>query len=385
MIKSKFIQKAIFPTAVALGTFASLFVIASTGAQSPGSKLTVQSTNVSALPLQKQLHTTTLKGFGEIVPAEITQLSTRVSGTVVEWSDKFVRGGIVKKGEVLFRLEDSRYQAELKNAESELFGAKAVLERELGLAKVAKSELERINASERNRLFLREPQINSAYAAVSSAEARLISAKYNLESTVSRAPFDALVVERNLGLGQYVVEGSSVAVLYNVETAEVIVPLAKFDSQFLPNDLSAQTAKVSLPGSQLTTQGQLSRDLKLTDAQTRSNSLVVTIKNLYQNAGAGNTFQFGDYVEVEFNGKAINDVYRVPESLVSNNQVWIMNGEFKLERRDVDVVRNENGYAIVKDGFKSVDKLVTTLPEYPYQGMPVKLITAGNEGSGDKL
>jgi multidrug efflux system membrane fusion protein len=375
MLKNRFFKKALLPTCIALATAASFVVISSTGGQSANNaKTPVQSTNITTLPINKVNHETRLKGYGEIVPAEITQLSTRVSGTVVYWSDKFIRGGVVKESEVLYRLEDSRYQAALKNAEAILLDAKAILERELGFSKVAKSELERINATDKNSLFLREPQINSAYAAVKSAEAQLVSANTNLASTIGKAPYDALVVERNIGLGQYVTEGTSIAVLYNVNKAEVVVPMAKFDSQFLPDTMADRTAKITLPNSTLAIDGQLSRQLKLTDSLTRTNSVIVTINDLYQHKQGGMSFQFGDYVQVEFAGKAIEDVYKIPESLVSNNQIWIVNEKNVFERREVSVLRNENGFALINGGFKPLDKLATSLPEYPYIGMPVKVI-----------
>lgn len=375
MPKNSFIQKAIFPTAVTLVTLASFFVISAT-ASDPLKKGgdTIQSTNISTAPLQPMTHQTQLKGYGEIEPAEVTQLSTQVSGVVVHWSDDFVRGGIIKKGEVLFTLEDSRYQAQYINAEAEILSAKADLERELGLAKVAKSELERINSKDKNSLFLREPQINSAYAAVKSAEAALVSAKIDLDSTVSKAPFDALVVERNIGLGQYVNLGNSIAVLYNIENAEIVVPIAKFDGQFLPANLQGHTAQIKVPTSDWSVTGQLSRQLGLTNNETRTNSLVVTINDLYQQKHGAVSLQFGDYVQVEFAGKALDNVYKVPENLVNSNQIWVVNPDNKLERRNVVVIRNENGFAIISDGIKRGDQLVTSVPEYPYQGMPVKVV-----------
>lgn len=372
MMKNNVIKNILFPTCIVLATIGSFVVFSSTAKQQSGSNsVSVQSTNITTSEISRVTHEIRLKGYGEIVPMEVTQLSTRVNGTVVEWAEKFVRGGLVEKGEVLFKLEDSRYQAELKNAEADLLSAKADLEEELGRSKVAKSELERINSNDKNSLFLREPQINSAYGAVLSAEARLILAKNNLESTVTRAPFDALVVERTIGLGQFINAGNSVAVLYNVQTAEIEMPIAKFDSQFLPLNFKDQQAKVSLPDSNLSATGTLSRQLKLTDNLTRSNTVIVTIKDLYQQNQGAVSLQFGDYVEVEFAGRVLEDIYMIPEYLVNNSQVWIMNDKNVLQRRDVSLVRNENGYAIINGGFEAADKLVTSVPENPHQGMAV--------------
>jgi multidrug efflux system membrane fusion protein len=380
MLKNKFIQTAILPVCITLVTLVSFAVISATANKTPKNRQgKVQSTNITTSPLQTVRYETRLKGYGEIVPAEVTQLSTRVSGTVVYWSSQFVRGGIINKEQVLFRLEDSRYLSELKTAEAAILSAKADLEQELGLAQVAKSELARINSDAKNRLFLREPQIQSAYAALQSAEARLILAKTNLQSTVIKAPYDALVVERNLGLGQYISAGSAIAVLYNISSAEIVVPMAKFDSQFLPANMAGQTVKVTLANSQLSLPGQLSRQLKLTDNATRTNSVIVTMKDLYRQQANSLSLQFGDYVEVEFGGKAIAAAYKIPESLLSNNRIWVVNPQSELEQRDVSVVRHENGFAIIDQGFQPLDKLVTTVPEYPYKGMPVKVIVATAE------
>ena len=376
MIK-KFVKNALLPSGIILTTLVSFVVISSTANRDGASnKVDVKSTNITSTSLESLSVDVQLKGYGEIVPVEVSALSTRVSGTVESWSESFVRGQIVKRGDELFRLEDSRYRSELKQAKAALMSAKAELEQELGLAKVAKSELERINSTQKNRLFLREPQIQSAYAAEQSAQAQVTLAQTNLDSTVIKAPFDGLIVERNLGLGQFINAGSPVATLYNVNRAEVLVPLAKFDSQFLPPNMGDQQVTVRLPNTQAAAQGRLSRQLKLTDSQSRTNSVIVTIENLYQSQ-----LQFGDYVEVSFSGQRLDEVFKVPESLVSNNQVWVVNNKSELEQREVVIARHQNGFAIVKGNFKTTDKLATVLPEYPYQGMPVKVVLATSSDS----
>eukprot|EP00581_Thalassiosira_minuscula_P037650 CAMPEP_0184456798 /NCGR_PEP_ID=MMETSP0740-20130409/28016_1 /TAXON_ID=385413 /ORGANISM="Thalassiosira miniscula, Strain CCMP1093" /LENGTH=51 /DNA_ID=CAMNT_0026829027 /DNA_START=18 /DNA_END=169 /DNA_ORIENTATION=+ len=47
-------------------------------------------------------------------------LSAQVSGEVVSWNPKFVAGGLVKRGEVLFSVEKDTYEAALWQAEAEL-------------------------------------------------------------------------------------------------------------------------------------------------------------------------------------------------------------------------------------------------------------------------
>ncbi len=386
MTKSTVIKNLVFPTCIVLVTAATFIGFRLSAQQSPvTSAVNVLSANITTSPIRQVAHETKIKGFGEVMPAEVTALSTRVSGTVVAWADGFVRGGVVKQGEVLFKLEDSRYVAELKNAQSELLRAKAVLEQELGRSKVAKSELERINAQDQNKLFLREPQINSAYGEVLAAEAAVVLAQKNLDSTTIKAPYNALVVERNIGLGQFVAIGSAVATLYNIDKAEIEVPIAKFDSRFLPVQIDGQQVKVHLPNSDFFVSGRLSRSLKLTDNRTRANSLIVTVDKLYEQRQDGQSLQFGDYVEVEINGRVLERVYKIPEYLVSNNQVWTMTPQNQLALRGVVTLRNEGGFAIIQQGFEQRDKLVVSVPENPHPGMAVNEVALASDERKEKL
>ncbi len=68
-----------------------------------------------------------------------------------------------------------------------------------------------------------------------SAQAALKRANRDLENCRVVAPYDALVVERDVGVGQFVTSGSRVATLNNIEVAEVHVPIAGFDSAFCRN------------------------------------------------------------------------------------------------------------------------------------------------------
>jgi multidrug efflux pump subunit AcrA (membrane-fusion protein) len=63
----------------------------------------------------------------------------------------------------------------------------------------------------------------------------------------------------------------------------------------------------------------------------------------------------------------------LPQELVTNRTVWIVDGEQKLEPRTVAVLREEGEFYLISEGLKNDDRIVTTLPEYPQKGMEVKL------------
>lgn len=319
-------------------------------------------------------HQVIINSYGEVQPLENTQLSAQVSGEVVSWHPSFVAGGVVGRGETLFTIEKDNYEAAVLQAEAELARAQAVLIEEQAQAKVAEDEAKRFPNKARTDLFLRKPQVLSAQASVKSAQAALKRAQRDLDNCEITAPYDALVVSRNVGVGQFVSMGAQVAELNNIETAEVIIPIAGFDSVFLPERVKGVTATVIKTGlNGFTRQAVIDRDLGIVDNTTRMSSLVVRIEDPYGLTNQQPAIKFGTYVQVNFAGTMLNNIYRLPQELVNNQTVWIVNDEQQLEPRKVKVIREEGEYFYISDGLQVNDKLVTTLPEYPQKGMAVKI------------
>ncbi|MBB1292359.1 MAG: multidrug efflux system membrane fusion protein [Pseudoalteromonas rhizosphaerae] len=319
-------------------------------------------------------HQVMINSYGEVKPLENTQLSAQVSGEVVSWHPNFVAGGIVGRGEVLFTIEKDNYEAAVLQAEAELARAQAMLIEEQAQAKVAEDEAKRFPSKARTDLFLRKPQVLSAQASVKSAQAGLKRAQRDLDNCEVTAPYDALVINRNVGVGQFVSMGAQVAELNNIETAEVIIPIAGFDSVFLPERVKGVTATVIKTGlNGFTRQAVIDRDLGIVDNATRMSSLVVRIDDPYGLVNKQPAIKFGTYVQVNFAGTMLNNIYRLPQELVNNQMVWIVNDEQQLEPRKVKVIREEGEFFYISDGLEADDQLVVTLPEYPQKGMAVKI------------
>ncbi|MBB1340711.1 efflux RND transporter periplasmic adaptor subunit [Pseudoalteromonas sp. SR45-6] len=319
-------------------------------------------------------HQVIINSYGEVKPLESTRLSAQVSGEVVSWHPHFVVGGIVARGETLFTIEKDNYEAALLQAQAELAQAKSQLIEEQAQAQVAADEVKRFPGKERTALFLREPQVLSAQASVKSAQARLKRAQRDLDNCEVTAPYDALVVSRDIGVGQYINMGTQIGELNNIETAEVIIPIAGFDSVFLPERVKGITATVIKTGLHgFTRQAVVDRDLGIVDSATRMSSLVVRIDDPYGLVNKQQAIKYGSYVQVNFAGTMLNNIYRLPQELVNNQMVWIVNDEQQLEPRKVKVIREEGEFFYISDGLEADDQLVITLPEYPQKGMAVKI------------
>ncbi|MEM5479214.1 efflux RND transporter periplasmic adaptor subunit [Pseudoalteromonas fuliginea] len=329
---------------------------------------------VQVEPVAANDHQVIINSYGEVKPLENTQLSAQVSGEVLSWHPNFVAGGVVARGETLFTIEKDNYEAAVLVAEAELARAQAGLIEEQAQAQVAEDEAKRFPSKARTDLFLRKPQVLSAQASVKSAQAALKRAQRDLDNCDVTAPYDALVISRNIGVGQFVAMGSQVAELNNIETAEVIIPIAGFDSVFLPERIKGITATIIQKGlNSFTREGVIDRDLGIVDNATRMSSLVVRIEDPYGLKNKQPAIKFGSYVQINFAGAMLNNIYRLPQELVNNKTVWIVNEEQQLEPRKVTVIREEGEYFYISDGLQANDKLVITLPEYPQKGMAVKI------------
>jgi RND family efflux transporter MFP subunit len=329
--------------------------------------VTVESVTVNS-------HQVVINSYGEIQPLESTLLAAQVSGEVTSWHPNFIAGGVVAKGETLFTIEKDNYEAAVLQAEADLTRAQAALIEEQAQAQVAEDEAKRFPNKTHTDLFLRKPQVLSAQASVKSAQAALKRANRDLDNCNVTAPYDALIVSRNIGVGQFVSMGTQVAELNNIETAEVIVPIAGFDSVFLPKRVKGVKATVIQKGlNSFTREGVIDRDLGIVDSATRMSSLVVRINDPYGLKSTAPAIKFGSYVQVNFAGALLNNIYKLPQALVNNKIVWVVNEKNELEARNVTVIREEGEFFYVSDGLYSDDKLVLTLPEYPQKGMQVRV------------
>lgn len=329
---------------------------------------------VSVESLKSEYHQVRITGHGELRPVEKTMLSAQVAGEVTKWHPNFVAGGLVKRGELLFEIEPDSYEVALLQAQSQLAQAQAALIEEQGRADVAKREAKSLPDSKVTDLYLRKPQLLSAKASVKLAEASVKLAKRDLDNTRVVAPYDALVVSRNLGSGQFVSTGMNIGELYNIETAEVRLPVAGFDQSFLPNQVRGASAQISTRGQfPISRTGTIVRDSGLVDANTRMTYLVVQIEDPYSLTLNQPKMIFGTYVEVEFDGQSLNNVFVLPQELVSNRSVWVLDEENKLRTQEVEVLREEGKQFLISGGLSEGQRVVTTLPEYPQIGAEVRL------------
>lgn len=331
---------------------------------------------VTVLSVTPESYQVNIDTWGEVQPKESTQLSSFVGGEVVEIHPVFSAGGLVNKGEVLVIVDESDYQASLVEAEANLAAAQADLEQEIALAEVAKEEWATVSKEKVSALALRKPQLLSAKARLKASEAALSRAQRNLERCKVKAPYDALILSRQIGLGQVVNQGSVIGEIYNIESAEVILPIAGFDAPFLPKNFKELPAFLTVAdNTQLTRTVKIDRDLGVVDRTTRMANLVAVIDDPYGLRSNVPAVKFGSYVKVTVPGVTLNNVVTVEQEIVINNRVWVVDQQNKLLEREVVVLREEGTQALISEGLQAGERLATQIPEYPQDGMLVEIST----------
>jgi HlyD family secretion protein len=162
---------------------------------------------------------------GTLEAVETVDVGTQVSGIVQELYADFNK--IVKKGQIIAKLDPSLIQTQIEQQEANVTRAQADLERLRVTLADANQKLERAKAMWEKNLIPRtdletaEVNVKSADAQIKSAEAGLVQAraslnnqKVNLEHTIISAPIDGIVISRNVDVGQTVQASMQAPTLY---------------------------------------------------------------------------------------------------------------------------------------------------------------------------
>ena len=349
---------------------------------------------VEVKPVAKTTSRVIIHGTGTVQVAQEVTITMQVSGSVTEISPNFVAGGFFQTGELLFAVDPADYELAVQSAGASLAKATSNLSLVEGNALIAKQEWQRLHPDETpNPLVIHEPQLKAARANLAAAQAVLQQTQLNLQRTRIVAPFNCRVSSRQVGLGQYVRNGSNVAMLADTDSAEIIIPLPLHELRWL--DIPAQTEQKNGPSATIqlnsdgTTRqwhGRLIRSLGEADPKGRMVRVVVRVDNPYSSinpqkqAEARADLIPGMYVEVALQGKKLSDIYVLPASaLRDNSTAWIMDNDNKLRTRKINLIRREANSIWIEQGLQEGDMVITTSLVGGADGMQLRTVEVEKE------
>lgn len=312
-----------------------------------------------------------VSSYGVVQPKYETNMVSQVSGLITDLSDDFVRGGFVKKGQLLATIDASDYEAALIEAQASYASAVASLELEKAQGKVAEKEWQRIIHTAPTELSLRKPQLAQEIARVKAAEASVKRATRNLERTKITAPYDAIIESRNVGLGSFVSVGKELGKLLNIKIAKVRLPVADNQLQFLSKQgVGATVTLVSdFSGAKQQWQATIVRSEGVIDSNSRMNYLVAEITDPYAKENGKTVIQFGTYVNAKIDGLHIDSAALIARHLVNNNQVPVLDKDNKLAYQTVDILRQQGEQVVISNGLGQGDKIIVSALDFPVEGM----------------
>ena len=320
---------------------------------------------------------------GTVTPHRDTTLVSEVGGKILEVSPSFNAGGYVAAGDVLVRIDDRDYQAALLRARASVETAEANLAQEKGRAEVALREWRKLNdnvqrSQEARDLYLRKPQLEQAEAQLLSAQADLRKAQDDLERTVIRAPYDALIQEKQSDLGRYVAPGTPIARVFAVDFAEVrlAIPQSKLAYLDLPGVTGYETDKAPLvdlytdsAGDVIHWSARLNRTEAALDERSRVLFAIARIDDPYA-IGVDNTepLRVGTFVKANILGKEMSDLVMLPRYVVrAGNLVWVVDEQMTLRNRQVTTLKTSGDEIYVSSGlqdFGTIFSLVVYVFEF---------------------
>lgn len=174
----------------------------------PSTKVNVVKAIVKDVPLYEEFVAQTF-GLSDV------DIRTRVEGWVT--SVNFKEGSTVKKGDLLYVIDDVQYKTRVDHEASDLTRSKTELVR-------AQNELSRVkplaelNALSKKDLDNATASFEAAQAQVQASEASLSNAKTELGYTRVYSPFDGIIGISNVRVGDYVSRGGASSILTTVSS-----------------------------------------------------------------------------------------------------------------------------------------------------------------------
>ncbi|HDS3777821.1 efflux RND transporter periplasmic adaptor subunit [Enterobacter roggenkampii] len=328
---------------------------------------------------------------GRIEAVESVQLRPRVSGYIdkVNYTD----GQEVKKGEVLFTIDDRTYRAALEQAQANLARTKTQ-------ASLAQSEANRTDKLINTHLVSREEWEQRRSAAVQAqadiraAQAAVDAAQLNLDFTKVTAPIDGRASRALITSGNLVTAGDTASVLTTLVSQKTVYVYFDVDEstylhyqnlarsgQGASSNHTALPVEIGLTGEEgYPHQGKVD----FLDNQLTPSTGTIRMRALLDNSQR--QFTPGLFARVRLPGSAEFKATLIDDKAVLTDQdrkyVYIVDKEGKAQRRDITPGRLADGLRIVRQGLNPGDKVIVEgLQKVFMSGMPVNAKTVAMTAS----
>ncbi len=377
---------------------------------------------VRVIPAVSMTVTPRVIGYGYVEPSQTWDAISEVSGKIIEIRPELKKGGFVKKGAILLRLDPSTYglaesrgQADVMNVDAqlkELEQSRKNNERLLAVEKrsleLSGQELERkrelfkqgfISASDLeseekaflaqqtsvnnliNALDLIPSQRKAILAQKESGEFTLTERRLDVEKTIIRAPFDCRLSEVNVDLNQFAGVGTVLLKADSIAAVEIPVQLSPdaFVNLLPPgpklrlgDDISMDkirraigiSAIVRLPlfSQEAVWPAVFARTSESIDPITGAMTVYVSVERPYEKVIPSKRPPLlpNFYCEVELKGQARKNRFAIPLNALHDGYVYVVGPDQRLLFQKVHPDFVQGDVVIIKEGLTEDSLVVVT-------------------------
>jgi len=292
------------------------------------------------------------------------KIRAQVSGYLVK--RPYTEGSFVKKGELLFELDPSKFKTALDQAQGDLAKAQALLLK-TKLDVERDTPLARQGAISRKELDDSVQSYSAAKGSVAAAQAGVEQAKLNLSWTRITAPIDGVVGIAKAQIGDLIDANSELTSMSTLDPLRVYFPIS--EQEYLgaaeklqqaystpDEDKKALLSLILSDGSTYPHQGKFF----LADRQVDIKTGTIRVEALFPNPG--NLLRPGQYARIRAVTKTHKGALLVPQRAVSelqgNYQVVVVKADNIAEIRPVQVGERIGSRWIVSRGLQPGERVV---------------------------
>ncbi|WP_286890195.1 efflux RND transporter periplasmic adaptor subunit [Pseudoalteromonas sp. ESRF-bin5] len=322
--------------------------------------------NVLVKPVQSwHTYTTRLES-----PQEVA-LMPRVSGVIEQIT--FNEGDLVKKGDVLFKLDDRPFAAVVASLKAQVNSAQAALEQAKSEAKRAERLTER-KAISTEQAESRTSVLRQREAQLAALQAQLTSAELDLEFTAIVSPIDGVISRANITKGNNIIAGQSV--LTSIVSNEKMYAYFDVDERTWNSDFSNVTSK-SRQAVVMQKVGE--RDfaykgyINFIDNQINSSTGTLRVRAVFDQDNS--QLRAGSFARIKLAANSVTEQIIVPDRAIGtdlkNRFVLTVGENNALQYKLVTVGERYGSLRAITSGLSEGDVIAVNGPARVGPGMPV--------------
>lgn len=279
-----------------------------------------------------------IRTSGTVIPNEEVEVRPEVSRRLT--GIHFTEGSYVPRGKVLFSLDNSELNAQLRKFE---------IQEELAIKKLERDELLR----ERGLLPEQDYEISVNELERIRADINLISVQ--ISKTYIRAPFSGIAGLRNVSRGSYVTPSDVLTTIQDISKVKIDFSIPeRYTSNFRRGQKISFTTDASA--------GEFIAEIYASETSLDINTRSVLIRAVTNNPGG--ILKPGSFVNVTFTLDDIKDAMMIPSQALipklKGHEVYILK-DGKARSIDVEIgLRTENEVQIFSSEISTGDTLLTT-------------------------